>query len=470
MAFRHGVYKSEVPTSIIAPAQGESGLPVVIGTAPVFMGDISCVNKPVLVHTYEEAVKIFGYSDDWESWTLCEFMYSQFALYGQSPCVLINVFDPHKHVVNGGQELEYPDAAGYADCGKWAMVYNSQASEPKYSWEYDENDHLIVHYYGTAQAFPYNVHIAHPEMVTAADIIGGYDAAAGTYSGLELVNQVYPKYRLVPGLICCPKWSENSEVAAVMRAKAENINGLFSCTSVVDIPSDSGGALTYTSAPEWKSQHGYTSEREIVCWPKVSLGGKVYHLSTHVVGLINRTDSRRGDIPYKSPSNELMQIDSCVNGAGNEIMMSIEQANYLNSQGIMTVLNWTGGWRAWGNRTGAYPASSDVKDVFIPVRRMMDYLGNIFITTFWQKTDEPMSPRLVRTIVNSFNMYINSLVAIEALLGGRVEFREDENAYTDLMNGILKFHIFITPPVPAEVIEGIFEYDPEYLSVLYESI
>ena len=100
----------------------------------------------------------------------------------------------------------------------------------------------------------------------------------------------------------------------------------------------------------------------------------------------------------------------------------------------------------------------------------MDYLGNTFVTTFWQKTDEPMTPRLVRTIVNSFNLYINSLVAIEALLGGRVEFREDENAYTDLMNGVLKFHVFITPPVPAEVIEGVFEYDPEYLSTLYDAI
>ncbi len=56
------------------------------------------------------------------------------------------------------------------------------------------------------------------------------------------------------------------------------------------------------------------------------------------------------------------------------------------------------------------------------------------------------------------------------LLGGHVEFREDENALTDLLNGILRFHIFITPLLPAEVIEGIFEYDPQYLSVLYEAL
>ena len=165
-----------------------------------------------------------------------------------------------------------------------------------------------------------------------------------------------------------------------------------------------------------------------------------------------------------------MQMDSCVNAAGEEIFLGLDSANYLNSQGVITALNWVGGWRAWGNRTAAYPANTDPKDCFIPVRRMFDFIGNTFITTFWQKTDEPMSPRLVRTIVSTFNMYMNSLVAREMLLGGRIEFREDENAITDLMNGILKFHVFITPPVPAEVIEGILEYDPAYLSVLYEAV
>ena len=47
--------------------------------------------------TYAEAVAQFGYSDDWEKYTLCEFIYSQFALFAMSPCVLINVLDPAKH-------------------------------------------------------------------------------------------------------------------------------------------------------------------------------------------------------------------------------------------------------------------------------------------------------------------------------------------------------------------------------------
>ena len=67
-------------------------------------------------------------------------------------------------------------------------------------------------------------------------------------------------------------------------------------------------------------------------------------------------------------------------------------------------------------------------------------------------------------------MYMNSLIAIEAILGGRVEFREDENTYTELLNGHLCFHLFVTPPMPAEVIEAVLEYDPDYLSVLYSAV
>ena len=40
--------------------------------------------------------------------------------------------------------------------------------------------------------------------------------------------------------------------------------------------------------------------------------------------------------------------------------------------GIVTALNWEGGWRVWGNRTSDYPSSTDPKDTFIPNRRMME--------------------------------------------------------------------------------------------------
>ena len=95
---RHGVYVTEAATSVVAPVTANAGLPVVVGTAPLHLAkDPAAANKPVLINTYKEAVEQFGYSDDWEKYTLCEFMKSHFSLFAVSPVVFINVLDPDKH-------------------------------------------------------------------------------------------------------------------------------------------------------------------------------------------------------------------------------------------------------------------------------------------------------------------------------------------------------------------------------------
>ena len=48
MAYKHGVYTSEVATSLVAPIEGTAGLMVVVGTAPVNMlaDPAGAVNRP----------------------------------------------------------------------------------------------------------------------------------------------------------------------------------------------------------------------------------------------------------------------------------------------------------------------------------------------------------------------------------------------------------------------------------------
>ena len=51
MAYKHGVYTSEVATSMVAPITGTAGLQVIVGTAPVNMlkDPAAAVNVPLLV-------------------------------------------------------------------------------------------------------------------------------------------------------------------------------------------------------------------------------------------------------------------------------------------------------------------------------------------------------------------------------------------------------------------------------------
>ena len=153
---------------------------------------------------------------------------------------------------------------------------------------------------------------------------------------------------------------------------------------------------------------------------------------------------------------------------GSEVVLTIDQANYLNGEGIITGLNFMGGWVIWGNRTAAYPANTDVKDCFLCVRRMFNWHAQTFIQTYWQKVDKPINKRLIQTVVDSENIRLNGLVASGALLGGRIEFLEEENPTTDLLDGIIRFHTYITPPTPAREIENVIEYDPSYFSTLFE--
>ena len=362
MAYRHGVYKSEVPTGLVPPSPSETGLPVIIGTAPIHLGSdeeaLANVNKPKLIYNYAEAVAQFGYSDDWEKYTLCEFIYSQFALFAMSPCVLINVLNPAKHKETVAPAL-YTIKEGEVNLGQDVILANGLTFETgtnytagtDYSVGYDSDGNAIFTVLdGGALASAANVKIGFtrvkPDIVTAADIIGGVNAATGDYEGLELVDAVFPKFGMIPGLLGAPKWSEKPGVAAVMVAKMENINGLFTGQAVIDIPSDSNGADRYTEVSEWKNQNNYTASRAIVCWPKVKLDDKVFHLSTQLIGLMNKTDAGNSDVPYESPSNKSLQMNACVNGAGKEITLGLDQANYLNGQGIVTALNFMGGWKA----------------------------------------------------------------------------------------------------------------------------
>lgn len=480
MAYRHGIYTSEVPTSIIPAVNSMAGLPVIFGTAPVHLAaDRAKANRPVLCYSYAEAVKAMGFSKDWKNYTLCEAIYSQFALYNIAPVVLVNVLDPatHKAAVTD-KEITFTNKVAQVldpvllDTLKVKKASAGQALTEGTDYEaaYNDDGILVITALdggelaaaGTA-ALDYDK--LDPSMVDADDIIGGVSVSDGSVKGLETLNQVFPLFGLVPGMVAAPGWSDDPEVAAVMRAKAGNINGHFKASVLLDVPTDT--VKKYTDVSSWKNQNNYNGTDDIVCWPMVKMGDDIYHMSTHVMGVLGKTDAENDDIPYVSPSNHTAQINGLCLADSTEVILGNEQANYLNGQGIVTCLNFIGGWRIWGNRTGCYPANTDAKDAFIPIRRMFNWQAQTFIQTFWAKVDQPINKRLIQTVIDSENIRLNGLVSQGCLLGGRIEFREDENPTTSLLDGIIKFHTYFTPPAPAREIDNVIEYDPSYFETLF---
>jgi len=406
MAFTHGVYTQELDTKVYAVREVDSALPFVVGVAPVHNlpdGSPKPVNEPKLVFNFTQFAETFGTPKDGEDpsvFGLYEFARVYFTLYGMSPAVFVNVFDPNEHKDDQGN----PD----------------------------------------------------PTKVTPADVIGGVDAITGKRTGLELIEEVFPRFGKIVGLVLAPGFSHYTTVANVLIAKAESINQNFKAMAYIDVPDT---AKTPTDAVAFKQNFG--SPHAVFFWPRAVEGDRVVPLSIHAAGLTAKVDRGNGGVPYESPSNKELRV------TGPEAILTLQEANYLNEQGLATMHRMMTGWKLWGNRTAAFPGVTDIKDVFIPCRRMANWIENNLIVNTWQKVDDPMNKRLIESVVDTTNIWLNGLAGRGMLLGARVAFLEEENPVTDLANGIIRFHIYYLAPPPAETIEFVLEVDLDYFKTLF---
>ncbi len=467
---KHGIYATEEATAVSIPVAAESGIPFVIGAAPVQAAESPAkVGVPVKCASWQEFVDHFGYSDDWDKYNLCEFAYSQFKLFGCQPVIFCNVLDPETMK----ESIAASDMDVLAHCITLPIeALNNNDLLVKASGS--EGDAYIA---GTDYDAVYTADGLTIELLPggscyeAKTLSVAYNAIATSKvtaeivaSGLESIELCATTFGLVPDLIVAPGYSKDTTVAAVMATKAESINGMFKAIALIDM--DTATAKTYSDAISSKETvaHG---DAEVLCWPMVSLGGKKIHFSTQLAGLMAQVDTANDGCPVESPSNKGLKCDATILADGTEITLTHAQAVALNSAGIVTTLNFMSGFVAWGNYTAAYPIANDVKDIIIPVNRMFAWVNNTVIRNCWARLDKPMTRRFVDSIVDALNVWLNGLTGIGYLLGGRVELREEENPPEALMAGICKFHFFLTPPSPAQEIDFVMEYDAEYVAAAF---
>lgn len=463
---KHGVYVFEQATSVATPVAVETGVPVFIGASPIQNADSpASPGVPVLCTSWDEAVAKLGYSDDWTTYPLCEAMYSHFKLFGVSPAIFINMLDVSTmktQVTAADKNVSEHKVSLSSKAIPSTVVVKAGNSTLVLDTDYTlyfSDEILIVELLSGSSSYSASTlnigyYEANPAGVTTSVVA----------NGVEAVDLCMSTVGMVPDLIVAPGYSDNTGVAAVMAAKAEAINGMFRGKAIVDLSTAaSGGADTYDEVIALKNSNNFTDENMIVCWPMVKLSDRVFHLSTQVAGVMASTDATYG-APYVSPSNKGLQCDGMVTVAGGEILLSLDQANILNGGGIVTALNFMGGFKVWGNYTACYPTNTDLKDYFIPVSRMVDFTGNTLIRTFWGKLDQPMTRRLIDTILDSCNIWLNGLVGSGYILGGRCEMLDAENPETNLLAGIIKLHVYITPPSPMQECDFVIEYDPAYVT------
>lgn len=497
--YKHGIEVTEKSTSLKSPLSTQYAVQVVFGTAPIYLTENpeAAVNYPMLIRNFDEAKEKLGYLDNWKHYTLCQSMYASFYLFQVSPVIFVNVLDPKKHVKELTQQT-YPlnehqatlqtagilldelvvqvsqeeGRTGTAKAGKsragGGMIVLERDKD--YLATFNDSGHLILTMLSTGNGYQaveavVSGKMLAPELVTERDIIGAYDLETGQESGLEVLRQVYPRYGIVPGFLLAPGWSENPNIGAALQSKCEDISGVFRSMCLLDL--DTSLAKKYTDCELTKQNVGYDEKHSIVLWPRLTMEGKQYCYSAVYGAMASYNTVTNGDIPYQYPSNKELNVDGAVLEDGTEICLDQVQAGILNGAGVVTALRDLS-WKSYGNNTGCYPENTDPKDRWIGCRRMFDYVSNYFTVTYRQKLDSNMNRRTIDDIVNSFNIWGNSLVASGVCAGLYAEYLSSENTVDDVLAGHLKLHIYFAPYTPAEYINVVMEFDAAALESTFE--
>lgn len=485
--FHHGVRFRELETTIRAMVTADSAISFVVGSAPVWQvaGGSENVNKVVMCYSLAEARAAFGEGKNWNIDTLEEHIRSTFINFNGGPVFLVNVVDP-----NTGSTAVPSPPAGYpvanhrvtlpginAIFDSVVIVYEDDNGDEQtasygrdYTMAYNAEGGLVITLLAggeleTATALMASFRRTTPRRPTAAEIIGTYDPIADKYTGLQLIDTVFGKFRVNPNFICCPSFSQTPTVAAAMTAKSYEINTVFTGKALID--ADTSIVKAYSAVPAYKNQNSIFDPRQDFFWPMIRLGEHIFHASTVYACLCMKTDVLNGGLPFESPSNKVLPSDGACLADGTPIDLTLKAANYLNANGIKTTLNFIGGWRMWGDWSAAFPANTDPKDMWSSVKRMMDYVGNSTVLTCWQFVGKPILRRLVEQVTDTLQLWLNHLVARNALLYGNILFPRDLNPDGELIAGHITFLVNITPPTPAADIEFLLSYDLSGLATLF---
>lgn len=463
----HGINILENATQLTTPIEGKTAL-VVVGTSAINQGETDTPMDLKIAYDFAEAKAKAGYVKDFAKYTISEAINASFEIFSIAPIVMINVLDPTKHK-KAASETTIPINAGSAVLDDSEAIINSlkieKAASSYYvkdtdytaSWKDGKIEIEAIPGGGITESLK-EIKVQYdrldPSAVKEDDIL----------KGIEKVKQVYPKFNVIPGILIVPNWSQKTTVYNKMASIAEKINGMFNFTFTADL--DDTKIKEYSEAPKWKNDNGYTNKRSFVYYPKGQIDGTIYNLSTLAAALTLKLDAANEGVPYRSPSNKDMKITGLCDSTGSEIVLDLEHANFLNDNGICTAINMNG-YKIWGDYTAAYPGTTDIKDMYIAVRRMFDWQGNNFILTYWQKIDDPTNIVLVQSIVDSENIRAAGYKAKYQIAEMKIEYLSSLNPTTSLAQGKIYFLQKLAPFIPAQVINNILEYDTTALEGLF---
>lgn len=436
---------------------------IYVGTAPVHnvTGGAAYVNKPVLVENIGEAMRYFGYSDEWDKYTLCEAMHVHLVKYGVGPLVLINVLDPEKHKAeSGGTKSVTPENGRLVITDAQDIILDSVEVAGKkagedYAISYDRAKRLIVIRESVkgalgAEALNVTYDLIDASKVTAQDVIG-LDDNAGVTTGIAAVRSVYQLTGYIPSFLAAPGFSGDKAVNQAMSEAAKGINGHFWAWVLSDLPvvNQEGDTITMDGAAAYKKANGYNMENGKVYFPLGDgVDGKKYHLSVLGAASLNRLLIENDGIPYKTDSNTECSLIKNIY-LGEEAAGRVYDDRLINeklgSEGIASAAYVGGRYVLWGAHCADYDQDSKNEvNVADANRMMLYYLINDFQHRRARDVDKPLSANDIASIVAEEQARLDALVKMGALTFGEVFVNAERMARSDVFSGDYMFTYRVT--------------------------
>lgn len=453
MQFRHGLRTNEIDSGEKSYFSAKAPI-VVLGAAPINMGDLNCINQPVLIQNISEATKYFGGVNKIEGFNISEVLYSAFQLFGVAPVICINVLDPKKHsAVETIRSI--PVKNGVAKIEKVGIITTEMQlkkggteeaiESTTYETSFDSKGNLEIYFEDSEiTSIDGTVKYLKPSLVTPEDIIGRVDIKTLKKEGLELIDDIFTKYSVIPGIGIAPGYTHNNELRTIMNTKFQAINGgKWKSIIVADIPEN----IEYGDAIKWKKDNNAIDPEQLLCYGIGVLGSNYLHFSTIVACELLRGDVENGGVPCDSPSNKSAKVSKIVykdeEGNYQDLNLDERQAELLNENGIITAIQTSNGFMIWGNRTSAFQpgGTTEKKDIWIHAKRMIQYICNTIAMNNQNEVDKRMSKTRVIAVRDNINRWLADLKSQEKISGARVEFREIDNPGENVANGRFVWYI-----------------------------
>ena len=276
------------------------------------------------------------------------------------------------------------------------------------------------------------------EAETTSNLIGTV-TESGKYTGIKalLAAQgqlgVKPRILGVPGLDNLQVATELVSVAQQLRAFA--YLSAFGCYTKEDV-------VAYRA--NFGQREAMVIWPEFISWDTTANAAVTDWAVARALGLRAKLDEEQGW--HKTLSNVTV---NGVTGLSADVYWDLQNPNtdagYLNSHDVTTLIQ-SSGFRFWGSRT----CSDDPLFAFENYTRTAQVLADTMADANLGAVDNPITPTLVKDIVEGINAKFRELKGLGYIVDGKAWYNTDLNEATTLKAGKLYIDYDYTPVPPLE--------------------